>query len=85
MARPAKPEPAPRFIGFEDAAVRTGLSRSTLERLAGAGRLTVYRPGSRRCLFEIGELDKFILNSVSLSAEGGVDGQGAGEVRGGES
>jgi excisionase family DNA binding protein len=56
--------PQQRWVSIVGAAVRTGLSVSTIRRFLRAGRLTPHRPIGAKVLIDVGQLDGLILASA---------------------
>ena len=62
------------LVTVEEAAGRAGVSARTLYRLAGLGRLTLYRrPGRRRTLIDVEELER-ACRPAAVRAAGQGDG-----------
>ncbi len=53
-----------RFLPIPFAAIRAGVSCSTIRRLLKDGSLTALRPGGRRVVIDREELDRFVLSTA---------------------
>jgi excisionase family DNA binding protein len=56
---------AAKFITVAEAARYCSLSESSLRRLIAAGRLSAYRPGVRRTLLSVEQLDAYMQASAA--------------------
>ncbi|MHB1036811.1 MAG: hypothetical protein ACYC35_16270 [Pirellulales bacterium] len=63
-------EPAPRFVGVEEAARYASLSPESIRRLLSSGALTALRPVRGRVLVDRIELENLVLNSTNSLRRG---------------
>ncbi|MHB1038397.1 MAG: helix-turn-helix domain-containing protein [Pirellulales bacterium] len=63
-------EPAPRFVGVEEAARYASLSPESIRRLLSSGALTPLRPVRGRVLVDRAELEQFVLTSTGSIRRG---------------
>lgn len=65
------------YLGWREAEEYTGLSESTLRRLAREGRIRAFRPTAGRTLLSRAELDAYI-ESTRIEDSGQIEGNEIG-------